>query len=226
MARTFRDSTARSSVVIAIVMHAIAFVVFFVWAAKTGKIEQVMRVIGVVPVQKEKPKEPKEEPKPKTEEAKLPEQPKPAAETPKNVAETSPAAANTAPPAMVAAPPPTAPADFFFSDGAKPVETVTNAVVVSYKNWLEYSIRCNWTKPPEAPDEEFVAEAEVTVDPSGNLVKYDWLKGSGNQAWDDSVRKALAATKGIKRSRPAGFPAKFVVRFDTVTTTEEIPLVQ
>ena len=33
------DPTAKSSLMIALIMHVIAFLVFFVWAAKTGRLD-------------------------------------------------------------------------------------------------------------------------------------------------------------------------------------------
>lgn len=207
-----KDPTARTSMMIAVVMHAIAFLVFFVWAAQTGKLDPLLKIMNVVPVAKEK-----QAPKPKPEEIVKPsELPKINSTTPEPSA-PAPAAsqtANVAPPP--AAPPPAAAADFVFSDGAKEVQTSTNAPIDYYKNVIEYTIRANWQRPEGMADEQFVAEVELQLDPTGKITHYQLTKGSGDKAWDKTVVQALAATKSINRPPPKGFPDKFVVRFDVV----------
>jgi hypothetical protein len=59
------------------------------------------------------------------------------------------------------------------------------------------------------------------VDTQGRVALGQWLKGSGDARWDDSVRRAVAATAEIGRRPPAGFPNQFVVRFDVQALTEE-----
>src|SRR5688572_7767860 len=61
MARTKKDQT-KSSLTIALVAHVLVFLVVFVWAAKTGKLDPVLRVFNIVPTKKPDP--PKEKPKP------------------------------------------------------------------------------------------------------------------------------------------------------------------
>ncbi len=61
MPRVKKDST-KSSLTIAIVAHVLVFLVIFVWAAKTGKLDPVLRVFNLVPTKKPEP--PKEKPKP------------------------------------------------------------------------------------------------------------------------------------------------------------------
>ena len=224
MARKVRDATARTSMMIAVIMHVIAILVFFVWAAKTGRLDNVLKRFDVVLAPKaKKPEPPKEEKKPDN-------LVKPA-EAPKVQA------ASTAPPpstANLAAPPPTASAPAiappavgetsFFGDGAKVVETATNAPVLFYKNLIEYAIRANWERPIDITDDTYLAEAEIALDANGRILRSAIIKGSGDKRWDDSVRKALQATKSINRSLPQGFPDKFLVRFDVMQVAE--PLIQ
>jgi TonB family protein len=71
-------------------------------------------------------------------------------------------------------------------------------------------------------DYGFSAEVEVRVDPAGRIIGTDWKKSSGNPRWDDSVKKAIAATKSINRPQPKDFPGKFIIRFDVLPTTEPV----
>ncbi len=80
MPRVKKGST-KSSLTIAIVAHVLVFLVIFVWAAKTGKLDPVLRVFNIVPIKKPEP--PKEKPKPEE-----PKQPKPA--EPTEIAEPQP----------------------------------------------------------------------------------------------------------------------------------------
>ncbi|MEP6662327.1 MAG: TonB-dependent receptor [Verrucomicrobiota bacterium] len=74
MPRVKKDST-KSSLTIAIVAHVLVFLVIFVWAAKTGRLDPVLRVFNLVPTKKPEP--PKEKPKP----------PEPKIAEPKQIAE-------------------------------------------------------------------------------------------------------------------------------------------
>jgi outer membrane biosynthesis protein TonB len=220
MSKRGRDSTARSSMMIAIVMHAIAFVVFFVWAAKTGRLDPILKVINVVPVAKEKPKE-QPKPQPKPEETIKPEElPKIASAPPRAAPVTAPnpsASTLTAPPA--AAPPPAVLPDFVFSDGAKQVISSTNAPIDLYKSLVEFAIRSNWQRPEGTSDAQYIAEAQVSIDPAGRITHYQLSKGSGDKTWDKTVMQAMGLTKSISRPPPKGFPETFTVRFDVVPDT-------
>jgi hypothetical protein len=59
------------------------------------------------------------------------------------------------------------------------------------------------------------------MDAKGKVIESNWLKGSGNKSWDDSVKLALAQTKSISRPPPKGFPEKFLVRFDVESLRTE-----
>ncbi len=192
-------------------------------AAREGMLGKELKKIAVTMVPKEKPPEekPKEkepEPKPPVEEPK-PEQTKPV-ETAPQIAKptaTPPPAASVAVPA--AAPAPTALPAFAF-EGGKQVETTADPDLI-YKGFVEYTLRSRWSRPEGIDDAKFVAEVELALDSSGRVQGTTWKKGSGNSAWDASVRRVLAATANIGRPPPKGFPAQVLVRFD-VQTVEEI----
>jgi hypothetical protein len=59
------------------------------------------------------------------------------------------------------------------------------------------------------------------LDRAGAVTHWDWIKGSGDKRWDDSVRKAVGQTKSINRPPPNGFPGKFLVRFDVESEVTE-----
>ena len=139
-------------------------------------------------------------------------------------AKAAPAAAKAVapppPPAdlAAAAPPPAVLPSFSFSDGAREGLTSDDPVVL-YKYQLETALRSKWERPTDVEDITYVAEAEMAVASSGQLLGYEWKKGSGDKSWDDSVRKALAGVKAISRAPPKGFPEKVIVRFDVLPAT-------
>lgn len=213
-----------------VVVHGVVLFVLGFWAAHEGVLGTKLKEITVAIVPKEKPPEPEKPPPPKVEPPK--EEPK-VVEQPKVVENTPPPQQpppQAAPPANEGnAPAPAAPApaelpDFNFSDGAKVVESGTNAPVLFYKSLVEYALRSNWDRPTDLPDANYVAEVEVSVDVSGRITGTDWKRGSGDKKWDDSVRKALTATKSLNRPPPKNFPSRVLVRFDVLSATE--PIVQ
>ena len=80
---------------IALVLHGIAICVFFVWAAKTGRLDTVLRRFDIVATPKEKKPEPQKQNKP-DEMVKPQEAPKPVANP---VADNLPQRAAVPPPA-------------------------------------------------------------------------------------------------------------------------------
>ena len=67
-----------------------------------------------------------------------------------------------------------------------------------------------------------MAEVDVTVSRAGGISNPVWRKSSGDPKWDDSVRQAIAAVKGMDRPPPTNFPSQVLVRFDVQDETEPI----
>jgi outer membrane biosynthesis protein TonB len=215
MARKKRNS-AKVNLIFSVVFHGLLVAVVFLFAAREGILGNKLKEIAVIMVPKEKPPEPKLEP---------PKDETPKATPPPQVAQNTPppqnmAPANNAPPPV--APPAAGAADFNFSDGAKVVESSTNAPVAYYKNLVEYSLRSNWVRPDNVHDDNYITEVEIQMDPNGKLTGYSLTKQSGDKTWDDSIRKAVANTKSLNRAPPKGFPGKFIVRFDVQQATESV----
>lgn len=211
------------SVAISVVIHAILIGGLAFIAAREGILGKELKKIAVTMVPKEKPPEekPKEklpEPKPEVEQPK-PEQPKPVETVPQIAKPTA-----TPPPATTtAAGPPAAPAaaalPAFDFEGGKAVETAADPNVI-YKGYVEYTLRSRWNRPEGLEDEKFVAEVELSVDSEGRIQGAAWKKGSGNSAWDASVKRVLTETSNIGRPPPKGFPPQVLVRFDVQAVQE------
>jgi TonB family protein len=67
-----------------------------------------------------------------------------------------------------------------------------------------------------------VAEVGVTVDREGQITGVEWLKGSGNPVWDNSVRRAITAVTRMDSQPPTNFPPNVVIRFDVQQETEPV----
>src|SRR5262249_36009949 len=174
-----KRNSSRVNAIISLTFHIFLVGVALLFAAREGYLGKKLRCLAVVVVPKE-PKKP-EPPKPKPQEAKK-EAPK---EAPKQVANTravapAPARSATAPPPMVApaAAGTTLPA-FDFQGGKD------TAPGVVYKESVEYALRTRWNKPEGINDATYVAEVNLSVDPAGKIVGYDWIKGSNDKRWDD-----------------------------------------
>lgn len=219
-----KKNSPKVNLTFSLVFHGLIIGLILFWAAHEGVLGKKLKEITVAIVPKEKKPEPEKPPPkvepPKEEPPKVQDLPKVAPVAPVQTAAAPPPAA--APPAV--APPAAEMPAFNFSDGAKPVETSTNAALLYYKSLMEYSLRSNWERPAGLADDAFVAEVEVSVDLSGRITGVDWKKGSGNVPWDDSVKKAIAATKTINHAPPKGFPDKVLVRFDVLPATEPVLL--
>lgn len=221
MANRRKDKrTSRLSVVISLVFHGVIFGVLVFLAAREGLLGKELKKIAVTMVSKEKPEEkPKEkepEPKPVVEEPR-PDLPQPVltprTETPRVTAPTTaPTAAPSAAPAATALP-------AFDFEGGKQVETTSDPNVI-YKGFVEYTLRSRWNRPEGLDDEKFVAEVELAIDPAGRVQGTTWKKGSGDTAWDNSVKQVLASVSSIGRVPPKSFPDKVLVRFDVQVATE------
>jgi protein TonB len=217
-----KRNSSRVNLTISVVVHSLLIFAVFFFAAREGMLGKKLREITVTMVPKEKkPEPPKEKPaEPKVETPKLAEAPKPAAVAPPKVVE-----ATAAPPPAQDAAPSVAPAAvslpaFAFSDGAHEVETASDPNAI-YKGLVEHALRARWSRPDDVEDAKYAAEVKLTIDQEGKVEDYQWLSGSGNTRWDDSVKAALAQTKSISRPPPKGFPPTFIVRFD-VQTTESV----
>lgn len=215
--------TSRLSAAISLALHSIVIGLLVFLAAREGMLGKELKKIAVTIVPKEKPPEkPKEPPKEKPvekapEEKRAPETAKTPEQKPQ-VADNEPKRTVNAPPPAdslaggAAAPPPADVPSFEFG-GGKVVETTTDPTAL-YKSYVEFTLRSRWTRPEGVADDSFVAEVEVELDRAGNMSGSRWLRGSGHQAWDDSVRKALASAPVLGKAPPREFPAKVLVRFD------------
>jgi outer membrane biosynthesis protein TonB len=214
---------SRVSVAISAGFHLILVGVLLFFAAREGLLGKQLKKIAVTMVPKEKtPEKPKEkppEPKVAVEPVKA-EQPKTVQIQAPQIAKAPAAAPPPSGAAPSAAPPPATLGSFDF-EGGKVVETTSDPNVL-YKGFVEYTLRSHWTRPDGVVDDNFVAEVELAVDPSGRVTGSDWKKGSGNPVWDGSVKKALAETSSIGRPPPKGFPPKVLVRFDVQVAEETI----
>src|SRR5579859_5012975 len=211
-ARTKRNSS-KVNLIISVVFHtALILAVAFLAAGEglLGKQLKQLAQIKVAPEKKPEPPKPEKGPEPKVEQAKAPEPAKTVALAPPPKIEAAAPPPVDAAPAV--APPPSISADFAFSDGAHAVSTGDANTV--YKSLIEHALRSHWDRPEDIDDSTFIAEVELNVDGNGQSASYQWLKGSGNTRWDNSVKEVLAKVKSFNRPPPKGFPGKFVVRFD------------
>ena len=216
-ARKKRNSS-KVNLLISFIFHALIVLVMFYFAARQGLLGKQMKKIAVEMVKEKPPEKPKEPEKPKVEPPKV-ETPK-LVEKPKEVEE-----AKAAPPPPAVAPPTVAPPaaelPSFEFEGGKTVETSSDPVQL-YKGALEYALRSKWNRPDDLPDDNYVAEVDVTVSRTGDISNPVWRKSSGDSKWDDSVRQAIAAVKEMDRPPPTNFPSQVLVRFDVQAETEPI----
>jgi len=213
-----KKPTARTSVVVSVIIHVIIFVAGAYWAAHEGVLGKKLQTLSASILDKEKrPEAKKDEPK---EEAKKAE----AAQEVKAVkaAASAPASEKFVPPPaaadVAAAPPPVTigGGDFTFS------QSDYTDPVIHYKQQIEAALRAKWERPTDVADLTYVAEVEVALDPSGKVLGSEWKKGSGDAKWDASVKQAVANTKAFNRPPPKGFPEKVLVRFDVQKDTEMV----
>lgn len=205
-------NSSKVNLLISFVFHALLVVVVLYFAARSGLLGTQIQKITVTLEKPEKPPVKPPEP-PKVEPPKVVEPPK-AVALPKVVAAPPP---TLAPPVVA---PPAAELPSFDFDGGKLVQSSSDPVQL-YKGLLEYTLRSKWNRPDNLADDDFVAEVEVAVDRAGNITSPKWQKSSGNTVWDDSVRKAIAATTSINRPPPTNFPARVTIRFDVQSEATE-----
>jgi TonB family protein len=220
-----KANSSRVNLTISFIFHGVLILVVFFFAAREGMLGKKLKQLSVTMTREKKPEPPKERPR----EAKA-ETPKPEGPAAKvNVPPPKAVAAVAPPPMATVAAPAAAPAAaslpaFEFNDGAKEVQTLSDANGI-YKALVEHFLRSRWERPEDIADEAYVAEIELSVDPKGRVTDSRWLRGSGDKRWDDSVRRVIAQAKTISRPPPKGFPEKFLVRFDVETSRTE-PVLQ
>jgi len=213
-ARQKRNSS-KVNLLISFTFHALIVVVGLYFAARGGLLGKQIQKISVEMIKEKPPEKPKVAEKPKVEPPK--EAPKlaaaPKVEAPK---ETPPPAAG--PPTVA---PPAAELPSFEFEGGKTVESSSDPVQL-YKGLLEYAFRSKWDRPENLHDDTYVAEVGVTVDREGEITGVEWLKGSGNPVWDNSVHRAIAAMTKMDSAPPTNFPPNVVIRFDVQQETEPV----
>lgn len=215
-----KRNSSKVNLTISLVFHSVLILAIFFFAAREGMLGKKLKQITVTMVAKEKKPEPPKEKPPEP----RPETPKPA-ETPRPVLAAAPPKVDTAPPPPAAsepsvAPPPASLPAFDFQDGAHEVQSASDPKAI-YKGLVEFSLRSKWNRPEDLNDDQYVAEVDLSIDPTGRITNYQWLKGSGNARWDDSVKAALSKTKAISRPPPKGFPPTMLVRFDVESSAAE-----
>jgi len=209
-------NSSKVNLLISFIFHAVLVLVLLYFAAREGLLGKKLEKISVEIV-KEKPPEKPKPPEPKIEPPKV--------EPPKvDVPKITEAPKVTAPPgtAPVVAPANTQIADFNF-DGGKAVETSSDPVEL-YRSRIQYFFYSKWDRPEDMNDDNYVAEVNVAVARDGTISDIQWLKGSGNDKWDQTVKAALSAVPKIDKLAPTNFPPRVTIRFDVQQETE--PLVQ
>jgi outer membrane biosynthesis protein TonB len=217
--RRKKRNSSKINLTISFIFHGAIILAVFFFAAREGILGKKLKQITVTMVPKEKKPEPPKvkPPEPKVEPAKPAEAPKP------QMATAAPKTASAPPPSdatPAVAPPPAVLSGFEFHDGAHDVQTTSDPNGI-YKGLVERALRSHWERPENINDAQFVAEVDLTIDSTGRCKGYQWLKGSGNTKWDDSVKTALGRTSVISRAPPKGFPETFIVRFDVESLKAE-----
>jgi len=204
------------NLIVSFAFHAALVLVLFYFAAREGLLGKKLNKIAVQMIKEKPPEKPKEPEKPKIEPPKA-EPPK--IETPK-IVETPKVQAPPAVAPPVVAPPNSEVPSFEFG-GGKAVETSSDPVQL-YKGYVEYVLRQKWNRPDDEADDDFVAEVAVSVDRHGNIENSTWLKGSGDDKWDRTVKQVFNVVKNIDRPPPTNFPPRVTIRFDVQEQTEPV----
>jgi TonB family protein len=211
-----KKNSSRVNLAISFAFHAVLVGVLVYFAAREGFLGKKIQKISVQMIKEkppEKPKEPSKVEPPKIEPPKVVETPK-VVELPKQ---------QIAPP--VAATPVVAPANTelpsFEFGGGKTVDTESDPVQL-YKGYVEYALRQKWNRPENMDDDSFVDEVSVSINRQGEISQTDFLKGSGDAKWDDSVRQVFQSVRQIDRPPPTNFPLTVTIRFDVQERTEPV----
>jgi len=212
-----RRNSSKVNLLISFIFHAVLVLTLVYFAARQGLLGKQIQKISVEMVKEKRPEKPKEPEKPKVEPPKI--EPSKLAAAPKVEPPKEAAAPPTVAPPTVA--PPAAELPSFDFDGGKEVISSSDPVQL-YKSAVEFALRSKWNRPDNPHDSDYVAEVQLSVHHDGELSNPVWEKGSGNQVWDDSVRRAVAAVTHMDRPPPTNFPSHIVVRFDVQEETEPI----
>jgi hypothetical protein len=210
-----KRNSSKVNLFISFTFHAALVLVLAYFAARQGLLGKQLKKISVEMVKEKPPEKPKEPPKvepPKIEPPKVVETPKvtepPKVEAPPTVAPPVIAPANTELPSF----------DF---GGGKTVETSSDPVQL-YKGYMEYALRQKWNRPDNMSDDSYAVEVDVTIDRQGRLSDPDFVKGSGDDKWDQSVRNVFSVINQIDRPPPTNFPPRVTIRFDVQEETEPV----
>ena len=207
-------NSSKANLTISAVVHGLLIAAIVYFAAREGYLGKKVKSILVTKVVEKKPEPEKPKEAPKVEPPKV-EPPK--VEAPK-VAAPKVAPPTVAPPVVA---PPVADLPSFDFAGGKTVLSESDPVQL-YKGYLEYQLRSQWNRPDNLPDDNYVAEVAVNVDKQGNLRETQWLKGSGDAKWDQSVKNVFKLVTQIDRRPPTNFPPNVTIRFDVQEETEPV----
>jgi hypothetical protein len=199
---------SKVSLIISVVFHAVLVLVLFYFAAREGLLGKKLNTIAVRMIKEKPPEKPRAPDKQKIE--------PPKAEPPKVAAPKMVEAPKVQAPPVVAPPvvaPPNSEMPSFEFGGGRTVQTSSDPVQL-YKGYMEYVLRQNWHRPEDEADDDFVAEVAVSVDRQGNLANSTWLKGSGDERWDATVKQVFNLVKTFDRPPPTNFPPRVTIRFD------------
>ena len=210
-----KRNSSKVYLLISFAFHAVLVLALVYFAARQGFLGKQLQKISVEMVKEKPPEKPKEPEKPKMEPPKI-ERPK-IAEAPKPAEPLKTEAPPVAAPPAIA--PPAAEVPSFDFEGGKAVETSSDPVQL-YKGYVEYALRQKWHRPENMADDNYAAEVEVTIDKQGRIRNPTWLKGSGDNEWDQTVRAVFTVANQIDRPPPTNFPLRVTVRFDVQEETE------
>ncbi len=209
-----KPNSSKVNLTISAVVHGVIIVALIYFAAREGYLGKKIQTITVTKVveKKPEPEKPKEPPKVEPPKVEPPKVAVPKVETPKVAA-------------PVVAPPVVAPAAVevpsFDFGGGKTVLSENDPVQL-YKGYIEYVLRSKWNRPENLPDDNYAVDVAVNVDPQGRLTQSQWLKGSGDAQWDQTVKDVFKIVTQIDRRPPTNFPAHVTIRFDVQEATEPV----
>jgi hypothetical protein len=209
-----KRNSSKVNLLISFIFHATLVLTLLYFAARQGLLGKQLKKISIEMVKEkppEKPKEPAKVEPPKVEPPKV--------ETPRIAEAPKVSAPPTAAPPTVA--PPAAELPSFDFEGGNDVVSSSDPVQL-YKGYMEYALRQKWNRPENMTDDTYVAEVEVSVSRQGAISDPTWVKGSGNEQWDATVRRVFDAVKNFDRPPPTNFPPRVVVRFDVQEETEPV----